>query len=148
MYRSCVQRVLVYASETWAVRVDDMRRLERAERFMVRWMCGVSLTQRRTTRELLDSLGVEAVETVVRRGRLGWFGHVERKARGDWVSSCRELVVEGINPKGRGRNTWRQRVENNMTLLKLNKSNAQDRILWKNSVYGKRLTSENAEKGT
>ena len=114
----------MYASETFAVKVDDMRRLERTERFMIRWMCGVSLRQRRTTRELLDSLGVEAVETVVRRGRLGWFGHVERKVRGDWVSSCRELVVEGIKPKGRGKKSWRQCVENDMTLLKLNKSNA------------------------
>jgi hypothetical protein len=74
MYRSCVQRVLVYASETWAVKVDDMRRLERTERFMIRWMCGGSLRQRRTTRELLDSLGVEDVETVVRRGRLVGLG--------------------------------------------------------------------------
>ena len=45
------------------------------------------------------------------------------------MSSCRELVVEGIKPKGRGRKTWQQCVENDMTLLKLNKSNEQDRIL-------------------
>jgi hypothetical protein len=66
-----VQRVLVYASETWAMKVDDMRRSERTERYMVRWMCGVSLRQRRSTHELLDSLMVADVETVVRRGRLG-----------------------------------------------------------------------------
>ena len=106
------------------------------------------MRQKRTTRELLDSLGVEDVETVVRRGRLGWFGHVERKVREDWVSSCRELVVEGITPKGRARKNWRQYVENDMTLLKLNKSDVQNSILWKNSIYGKRLTSASAEKGT
>ena len=32
---------------------------------------------------------------VVRRGRLRWFGHLERKSVDDWVSSCRWLVVEG-----------------------------------------------------
>jgi hypothetical protein len=120
-----------------------------------------SLRKRRTTRELQDSLEVEDVETVVKRGRLGWFRHVERKVREDWVSSCRELVVEGIKAKGRARKTWRQFVENDMTLLKLNKSDAQNRILWKNSIKsdaqnrilstnsicGKRLTSVRAEKG-
>jgi hypothetical protein len=43
------------------------------------------------------------VAEVVRRGRLGWFGHVERKDRSDWVSACRELEVEGVTGRGRGR---------------------------------------------
>ena len=29
----------------------------------------------------------------MRRGRLRWFGHVERKEVGDWVSACRNLEV-------------------------------------------------------
>ena len=29
VYRACVQRVLVYGSETWPMRVDDLQRLER-----------------------------------------------------------------------------------------------------------------------
>jgi len=33
---TCVRSVLVYSSETWAMSVEDMNRLERAERIMVR----------------------------------------------------------------------------------------------------------------
>ena len=29
-------------SETWPMRVEDMHRLERAEKMMIRWMCGVT----------------------------------------------------------------------------------------------------------
>ena len=36
------QSVLVYGSETLAMKVDDMQRLQRTERLMVRWMCSVS----------------------------------------------------------------------------------------------------------
>src|SRR6267154_4091303 len=36
IYRACVQRVLVYGSETWAMKVDDMQRLRRTENNMVR----------------------------------------------------------------------------------------------------------------
>ena len=37
---------------------------------------------------------------VVRRGRLRWFGHVERKSGDDWVSACRNVVV-GVRCAGR-----------------------------------------------
>ena len=36
VYKACV---LVYGSAAWAMRVDDMQRLERTERMMVRWIC-------------------------------------------------------------------------------------------------------------
>jgi hypothetical protein len=106
-----MQRVLVYASETLAMLVDDMRRLEKTERYMVRWMYEISLRQTRATHELLESLGIENVETVVRRGKLGWFEHAERKVKEDWVSSCREMVVESAKPKHRARKTWWECVE-------------------------------------
>src|SRR4029077_17215494 len=53
IYRACVQRVMVYGSETWAAKVEDVRRLMRTERAMVRWMCGVTLKDRKSSDELL-----------------------------------------------------------------------------------------------
>ena len=47
IYSACVQSVLIYGTETWAMKADDLRSLERTERMMVRWMCGVSLKDRR-----------------------------------------------------------------------------------------------------
>src|SRR4029077_8627143 len=41
LYKACVQSIMIYASERWPMKVEDTRRLERAERMMVRWMCGV-----------------------------------------------------------------------------------------------------------
>ena len=46
VYKACVQTVMVYGSETWPMKTEDMKRLVRAERMMVRWMCGVSLRDR------------------------------------------------------------------------------------------------------
>ena len=39
VYRTCMQSVVVYASETWAVRVEEEQRMERNERVMLRWIC-------------------------------------------------------------------------------------------------------------
>ena len=36
-------------------------------------------------------LGVQSVADVVRRGRLGWFRHLERMSVDDWVSSYRNV---------------------------------------------------------
>ena len=74
-----MQRVMVYGSETWPVKVEDARRLERTEWIMVRWMCGMRLQDRCSSDQLLQRLSTEGVEEVMRRGRLRWLGHVERK---------------------------------------------------------------------
>ena len=97
---------VITGTETWAMKAENLRSLERAERMMVRWMCGVSLKDRKRSKVLYSLLGVQSVAKVVRRGRLRWFGHVERKNGDDWVSACRNVVVAGVRCVGRGRKTW------------------------------------------
>src|SRR5208282_5831886 len=93
VYQTCVQSVMVYGSETWAMKAEDMQRLEITERMMmIKWMCGVRLSDKKASAELLSRLDIECVAVVVRRGRLRWFGHVERKQPDDWVSACRHIV--------------------------------------------------------
>jgi L-amino acid N-acyltransferase YncA len=66
-----------YVSETWAIKMCNMRRLESTENTLVRSMCGVKLKDRRQSVELRERLGFECVAKMVRCGRQGWFGHVE-----------------------------------------------------------------------
>ena len=51
------------------------------------------------------------VVEVMRRSRLRWFGHVERKEVDDWVSACRNLEVTGSRGRGRPRMTWTARLD-------------------------------------
>jgi hypothetical protein len=80
--------------------------IEKADNTMVRWMCGVTLRDRKRSVELRERLGIKSVAEMVRCGRLGWFGHVERNDRSDLVSTCRELNDDGVIGKGRGRKMW------------------------------------------
>src|SRR5258708_2411399 len=134
IYRACVQRVLVYGSETWAMKVDDMQRLQRTENTMVRWMSGVTMKDRKTSAELRQGLGIESVDRVDSRGRLRWYGHVERKAADDWVSKCRNLEVDGNIRKGRGKKAWMECVATDMKVFGLKKEDAQDRSLWSSKI--------------
>ena len=76
LYRMCGQRMIVYGSETWPMRAEEMRRLERAERMMIRWMCGVTLKDRCKSEELRKRLDIEDVTDVDCKSRLGWCGHL------------------------------------------------------------------------
>ena len=87
IYKACVHIVMVYGSETWPMKVKDKQRLERTEKMIVRWLCGVTLRNRLTSEELRNRLSIEAVTEIVRHGSLRWFGHVERKADDDCVKS-------------------------------------------------------------
>ena len=73
--KACVRSVMVYGSETWPMKVEDMNRLERAENMMVRWICGVTLKSKISSEELRERLGIESIQDVVRQGRLRWYGH-------------------------------------------------------------------------
>ena len=66
----------MYGSETWAMKAEDIQRLEITERMMNKWMCGVKLSGRNANAELLSQFGIESVSDVVRRGRLRLFGCV------------------------------------------------------------------------
>jgi len=84
---------MVYGSETWAIKVEDMKRLDRAEKIMV-W-CVVSLRKEKFSNELLGHLEIVSVADVVRKGRSRWYGHVEWKEVEGWVSKCLRLEVQG-----------------------------------------------------
>jgi len=148
LYSACVQCVMIYGSETWAMKLEDMQRLERTEKMMIRWMCGVTLKDKNSSEELRNKLGIVSVSDIVRRGRLRWFGHVERKDASDWVSACRDMVVVGQRGRGRGRKTWKQCVADDMKKLKLVSEDAQDRAVWRSSILEQRPTRASAEKGT
>ena len=64
--------------------------------------------------ELRKRLDIEDVAEVVRKSRLGRFGHFERNDEGDWVSACRNMLVTGNAGKGRPRKRWRDVFEDDL----------------------------------
>ncbi len=138
----------MYGSETWAMKVEDIQRLERAEKMMIRWMCGVTLKDGITSEELRQWLAVVSVSNRVRQGRLRWFGHVERKDEGDWVSACRDMSVAGERGRGRSRKTWKECIADDMRKMKLRREDAQDHVLWRSGILGNRPTRASAETRT
>ena len=66
----CVRSNMIYGSETMPLLADVGLRSKRAEMQTIRWMCDVSMKDRRTSEELIKLVGVEPITTVIRSGRL------------------------------------------------------------------------------
>ena len=59
-------------------------------------MCGVKLNERKKSEDFRELLGLEPVSLMIKKSRLRWFGHVERKDDNDWVKRCVTWEAVGI----------------------------------------------------
>jgi len=79
-FESCVRPALLYGSETWRLRVNEMAILRRTERSTGRAMCGVKLMDRTITEELMGMLGLpHTVDMLARANGVHWYGHILRR---------------------------------------------------------------------
>ena len=139
LYAACVRSVMLYGSETWAVKKGDVQRLETTEMRMIRWMCGASLNDRHgegriENDQLRVRLGLEGIGVVMRRGRLRWFGHVERMEDDKWLKRVRNMDVEGVVAAGRPKMTWDRVIQNDLRDKGLNRETARDRAAWRAAI--------------
>ena len=56
---------------------------ESTEIRMLRWIMGVSLKDKMRSEVMKKHAGVEDIHRVMRRNRLRWYGHLQRKEDGD-----------------------------------------------------------------
>ena len=86
----------------------------------------------------------ECVENKIQRGRLRWFGHVERKEENNWVKKCTRMNVIGVVDRGAPRKTWRSCVQRDMKAMGIKEEMAQDRSAWRNITGGPTRASADA----
>ena len=65
MYSGCVQSSKLHGSENWPVRKENEVALQPSEMRMVRWMCGVKLQDRISSKGLRETLGLDDIISVL-----------------------------------------------------------------------------------
>src|SRR5260221_14462065 len=85
---------------------------------------------------LRERMGVEAIGAVMKRNRLRWFGHVERKDDCEWVKGCTVLEVEGPKPRGRPKKMWMEVVKRGMKEMGLRWEDAKHHVEWRRRLRG------------
>jgi len=79
------------------MRVEHELKLNRTEMSIIRWMCGVKMNESKKSEELRELLRFEPVSLMIKKIKLRWFGHVERKDDNDWVKRCMSREVEQLD---------------------------------------------------
>ena len=77
VYQSCVRVAMLYGSERWCLRENEMSILRRTERAMVKAMCCANPMEKKWTEDLMEMLGLK--ETVVQLAKaivVKWYRHV------------------------------------------------------------------------
>ena len=131
--------VLLYGSECWAMRKEDKARLERNDKMreMLKWICGVKISDRVSVDSLYQRLGIAPLTTLLRSRRLRWFEHVSRSD--GWINQCRNLDARGKRGKG-PRKSWDD-VMDDLNSCNLNKESALDRVTWRSVLKSATKTS-------
>ena len=67
---------MLHGGETWAPKAEDIQILRRNDRAVIRWMCGVKISDEVSSATLLAKLALEEITSALRSRRLRWHGHV------------------------------------------------------------------------
>ena len=70
---------MLYRSNTWCLRENEITILITAKRSIVRAMCSVKLVDKRNTKQLINMLGLKgAADKLARANGMRWYGHILR----------------------------------------------------------------------
>ena len=130
LYKSCVRSVMGYGAECWAMKVDDVRKMETTQSRMLRMMCGKTLKDRVRSVNIRAMTGVEKIEEFLRSQRLRWLGHVERMSDEKAPVKAMKMTVDGVK-RGRPKKGWQEVVEQDMKMRGLERNEAAERWKWR-----------------
>ena len=137
VYKATVLSVLLYGTETWAIKAHSLKRMSGFHNRCVRTIMSVTKRQqwqqRITSRELASAFGMtETMAELLRRHRLRWLGHVAR------MDACRlpkQLLfgeLEKPRPRHGVKRRWRDLVLADIRAMGIEDwyTSAQDRGEW------------------
>ena len=124
--KTVIRPVLMYGSETWAMRKADQNLLERTEMRMLRLMMRIKGIEKIRNEEIRGRAGVANISKTIIEARLRWLGLVERKTEEDVVIRTWKMEV-GVHRKiGRQKLRWSDVIRKYMKEKQVKIEEAQD----------------------
>ena len=143
VYESLILNILLYGAESWSVTEVMLDRLRVFHARCVRSMCRVSRKHtwqhHISTGELEQRLGVDAIDTYLRRRQLRWLGHVARMDHGQRLP--RRMLSSWVphpRPRGAPPMTYGRTIERALLEFDIDRHNwanlAADRVAWRETL--------------
>ena len=130
-----------FASATWVIKGNMINELMIFERKIMREICGATTTGDgywgiKTDQEINDILKGQNVIGFIKKQRLNWLGHVERKTEYNIVQKIKRWKPMSKRPIGRPKTRWEDDVLEDIKSKNVSnwKKVAQNRDSWKKVV--------------
>ena len=139
VHNEYVLPVMVYGSETWALKKAHMELLSVAQRKMERIMLGITLRDHKRNTWIRHQTGVNDIIDVIKKGIHGWAGHIARFKDNRWTKRVTEWTPrEWKRRQGRPKTRWRDSLIHHLgpSWPRI----ARDRRLWRQFREGFLLT--------
>ena len=65
IYTTCIRPVMLYGSEIWPTKIEDIRKMQKSEMRMLRWMGGVSLNEKKSNEWVRNMLAIDDIGEVM-----------------------------------------------------------------------------------
>ena len=128
-YRTAIRPAMLYGTECWPIKKQQVNKISVADMRMLRWMCGKTRRDRIRNETVREMVGVAPIEEKLRENRLRWFGHVQCRTA-DAVVKRADMIALDRNAPGRGRPklTLDAVVRKDFSLLSLSEQTTLDRV--------------------
>ena len=117
LYQSCVLSTLLYGSECWRMTESDLNKLSTFHTKNLRRILRIFWPVTISNHELLARCNQDSMETIIKRRRWRWIGHVCRREQDNLTRTALHWTPEGKRKRGRPKNTWRRTVEGELKTL-------------------------------
>ena len=84
VYSVVVRGTLLYAAETWPMKVRDLGRMGAFDRARLRWLAGIKWPQKISSEQLMSLVDQKPVEKCMMDRRWRWLGHELRMNEKRW----------------------------------------------------------------
>ena len=109
--KSSVRSAVLYGSETWCLRLNEIGILQITEKATMRSMCGAKLMDMKSTKDPMHMLDLnETIDQLTRANCIRWYGHVLRKDENNFLRRALDPNVNGTRKGDRPMKTWLRAV--------------------------------------
>ena len=130
-----VRPTLLYGTECWPVKKNQVRKLMIVEMRMIRWMYGFTRLDKIRNEMIRKKVGVAPIEEKLRETRFRWLGHVKRRGMSALVRRCDAInLIQYRRGRGQPKMSWNEIIRGDMKCIGLTEDIAQDRKLWRAGI--------------
>ena len=134
VYKTVVRSAMMYGMMAIPIKKVNEKRMNVAERKMLRWMSGVTRRDRIPNMRIRGTVKVAELSKKVQEARLRWYGHVLRRDEEVVERRMMDMEVQGRRERGRPKTRWKDCIAGDVREKQLDLGMVHNRNDWRQLI--------------